>query len=319
MGSMSEATTLARVLVAFLQQVTWSQAALAVELNLQPRTVKKHLEALEAAGVPFEVERDHPHVYWSVARDWFPSGVLLTQSNVESIARLLARLPRSTARESAMRRLLEALPRDVPVAPQDREDPVSPEVLNVLEEALVRRTPLRARYFSAHRGDSEDRALSIHRFQYGRHPRFVATCHRSRTLKWFRADRVERASLASDEPFLDPPEDLERWLAESVEGYRSAGPAERHACFVRDPEARWVKRAAPEGARVEPAPGGVRLVWHAAALEPLARFVVGLGEAARAETDALRAHVRALALGALAGSEPAPLGDVRAPTFKPNG
>ena len=44
---------------------------------------------------------------------------------------------------------------------------------------------------------------------------------------------------------------------------------------------------------------GVRFTTQTAGIEPLARFVVGVGDAARAETPELRQRVQELALGAL--------------------
>ena len=56
------------------------------------------------------------------------------------------------------------------------------------------------------------------------------------------------------------------------------------------------------GMRAQQAPGGIRIDVETAALRRLARFVVGLGDAARPLTEALEAEVNALARGALAAS-----------------
>jgi predicted DNA-binding transcriptional regulator YafY len=304
-GARRETDSVSRVLVAFLGQQSWAQADLARHVGVQPRTVVSILRGLEEAGVPFEVERDHPHVYWSVARSWFPTGLLLPTDRAATIARLLARLPTSTLRQQTLSKLLDALPKSTAIVGPDTPtvehvDPVPPEVMSVLEDAATNHAAVRMRYYSASRGDRDDRHVSVHRIEYGRRARIVATCHRAKCLKWFRVDHVERALIDPSEPFIEQPDGtVERWISESVDGYRGPSPVERHACFVRDPDARWVKRNLPERTTADTVSGGVRLVWHAAAVEPLARFVVGLGDAATAETPSLRQAVLDLATGSL--------------------
>jgi len=74
---------------------------------------------------------------------------------------------------------------------------------------------------------------------------------------------------------------------------------------VRLPEARWVALNLPSGLTVDPHEGvadGVRVRCSTAAVLRVARFVVGLGEAARVDTPELAGCVRELARGALAGA-----------------
>lgn len=79
------------------------------------------------------------------------------------------------------------------------------------------------------------------------------------------------------------------------------------AFFVPDPEARWVARNLLSGMHVdvdEDVAGGIRVRCTTSAVVRVARFVVGLGSAAHAETPELALRVRELARGALeAGGE----------------
>jgi hypothetical protein len=84
-----------------------------------------------------------------------------------------------------------------------------------------------------------------------------------------------------------------------LDGFHQGGQAVPSAFTVLGPEARWVAETLPAPMTQEPVPGGVRLSATTAGVLPLARFVVGLGRAARAETPELRAMVEALARGAL--------------------
>ncbi|MEM9692798.1 MAG: WYL domain-containing protein [Myxococcota bacterium] len=79
----------------------------------------------------------------------------------------------------------------------------------------------------------------------------------------------------------------------------------RVAFTVSDPEARWVKDTLPIPMKLEPEPdGGIRATAETAGIQALARFLVGLGEAARAETPELIRAVHHLAQGALAAHSP---------------
>jgi hypothetical protein len=69
--------------------------------------------------------------------------------------------------------------------------------------------------------------------------------------------------------------------------------------FVREPEARWVTKSLLPPMKAETAEGGVVVTVTTAGAMRVARFVVGLGAAARADTARLRGLVEELARGAL--------------------
>lgn len=300
MGARSAAETVSHVLAAFLRQRTWQQAELARVLEVSPRTIRNTINALTRAGVPFEHDPDPPHVYWSVPRTWFPTGTMLTTDQLREVCRLLARLPASAARERALLDLLAAVP-DAAGAANTHAARVPDPALEVLEDAWRHRQPVRMRYTSASRGDTDERTVSVHHIDYGPQVRFVAICHRARKLRWFRAEDVHHAAIDGGAAHLPVErDDLAEYLATSAAGFRADGPAVECRIFVRDPDWRWIKRNLPSApSSTEPVPGGMVFGWRTAAVEPLARWVVGLGAAARVETPDLAAAVRDLAAGAL--------------------
>ncbi len=91
----------------------------------------------------------------------------------------------------------------------------------------------------------------------------------------------------------------------SIEMYRAPAGAVGCTFYVMNPDARWVARNLPRGPiSAEHLAEGIRFSVHTAGIDPLARFVVGLGAAARAETPELQLRVRQLALGALGQVKP---------------
>ena len=68
---------------------------------------------------------------------------------------------------------------------------------------------------------------------------------------------------------------------------------------VRAPESKWVARNLLEGMHAEPHAGGIRVTLATSGLDRLARYVVALGAAARAETRELARAVGTIARGAL--------------------
>ncbi len=302
MGQRSNTETIVALLKAFLDQRTWKQADLARHVGVQPATVHKRLEELRACGVPLESEREHPHVFWSVPRSWYPGGVLFTGEQVTQMFRQLSRLPKSKARNALIETVLRYLPTRqpaiaiVPAETTAREE----QHLPVIEDAANQKVALQFRYFTANRGSEGRRHASVHRVVLGPPARFVATCHRTGGLKWFRVENVSDAKLDAREPFRDADaKTVDAHLRASLDGFHEGRPPEAHVFFVSDPDARWVARNLLEEMRAEEVPGGIRVTLETSALTRLARFVVGLGAAARPLTPALRAEVSALAKGAL--------------------
>ncbi len=325
MGQRTPTETLFGIVAAFVEKRTWTQADLAKRLETRTETIRKQLNELVSAGFKLEREEDHPHVYWSVPKDWFPGALLFKTDEVSDLLRLLSRAPRGTLRTrvlglvtARLANLGRAEPHVDPGAVRPADVPDDEERwLAVAEDAVAKRVPMKMRYFTASRRSDSWRHVSVHRVDLGPRTHFIATCHQSGGLKTFRLSNVSDAKLDPGEAFRPTTaEDLRRLDDETFGGYREAGPAVRCAFVVRDPDAAWVTRNLPDP-RIEHAPvaggaGGTRFSVTTSGVQMLARFVVGLGEAAHVETPELAAAVAKIAHGALGGARP------KAPTTTKN-
>jgi predicted DNA-binding transcriptional regulator YafY len=319
-GQRSTTETLAGIYQAFLTRRTWKQADLARELAVGAETIRRMLYELREKGMPLEREEDHPHVYWSVPKHWFPGSVLIKQEEVPELLRQLRRIPHGQGRSRLLSLVLERLPN--PHAPDARAtvasgpSPASPVIvareaspeeeryLAVIEDSANHRTALHMRYLTAGRVDEGSRYASVHRVLLGPPARFVAICHRSGTLKTFRVDGVLDARLDAAHPFRAADEaSVDGYVQASLDGFHGDGPPREHSFVVRNPDARWVKKNLLEGMRAEGAGDGIRITVHTASLGRLARYVVSLGGAATPETPELAREVAGLARAALEAIE----------------
>lgn len=303
MGQRSSTESVIAILKAFLDQRTWKQADLARHVEITTPALHKRLEELRAIGIPLHDEFEHPHVYWSVPKSWYPGGVLLTSEQVTEVFRHLSRIPKGRARNQLLESLLRFLP-----APGATAAIVPPETtareeqhLPIIEDAATQKVALQFRYLTVTRGKESMRHASVHRVLVGPPTRFVATCHRDGDLKWFRVESVSDARLDPKEPFRDADSKrVDAHIRASLDGFHDGRPPVKHMFFVSDPEARWTARNLMDGMQHEDVPGGIRVTIESSASTRLARFVVGLGAAARALTPELAREVTLLAEGALA-------------------
>ena len=309
MGQRSSTVTVVQLVQAFLEQRTWTQKALADRLELTTPAVRDKLRELEGI-FNLEREEDHPHVYWSVPRDWFPGGILFTRDQMPELLRLLMRLPQGKVRDGLLNTVLRNLPKgdaraDSGLVPSAVVPPTETkqeeQYLAVVEDAAAKKVALGCHYFTASRGQMSSRHVSVHRVMLGRAARFVATCHRDDKLKWFRVENIVSAHLDSSVPFRAPePKAVEQFLRASVDGFNAGGVAAELSFVVRDPESRWVQNNLLPSMKVEGLSSNrIRVTIETNAILQVARYVVGLGAAASAETPALADAVEVLARGAL--------------------
>ncbi len=320
MGRRSGTETIVAILACFVRRRSWSQAELAREVGVSVRSLRARLDELSARGVRVsryaESQRD---VRWDVPPGWLPDARGLSDAEAAQCMRLLGRLPASTARDTLLARLAGRAALQLA-----READPGDGVLEALEDAARARAPVRILYDAAS-SELAFRTVSVHRIVYDSPPRFVATSHERDRLAWFRVERVRRVDPASGERYVEvSPQLIDAYLRESADGFHR-GRAVRCSFVVRDPEARWVVENLPvEGATVRRVAwsggsgdgnggrsrrsgerDGAEVVVDTAGIEVLARFVVGLGEAARATSEELAARVKALAVGALGREEKA--------------
>jgi predicted DNA-binding transcriptional regulator YafY len=305
MGKRNRSASVAKVMAAFFERRTWTQADLARTVGLSREAVVVVLHDLQESGIPLQSEPDHPHVYWRMPRDWYPGGVLFRAEYVPDLLRYLSRLPASKGRNQLLAIVVSQLPGQgkltpsVPLIARTASE-ADEQYLTIVEDAAGKRVALRMQYFTTSRRDIGDRHVSIHSVDVGPPGRFIATCHRTGQLKWFRVDGIVRARLDGQESYRGrADEDVRAFHGASLDGYKGDGAALECSFFVREPESTWVARNLLDGMRPESLPGGVRVHTTTSAILRLARFVVSLGGAARPETGALAEAVAALARGAL--------------------
>jgi predicted DNA-binding transcriptional regulator YafY len=305
-GQRSSTVTVVQLVQAFLEQRTWTQKDLAARLEMTTPAVREKLKELQGI-FRLEREEDHPQVYWSVPRDWFPGGVVFSREQLPELLRHLLRLPRNKARDALLETVLRNLPSSTggveglpaavipPPATKQEED-----YLALVEDAAAQKRALWFRYFTASRGQMSIRHASVHRVILGP-ARFVATCHREDKLKWFRVENILSAHLDAEEPYR--PSDakaVESFHRASIEGFNAGGAVAELSFVVREPEARWVQTNLLPTMKVETLPNGrIRVTVETNAILQVARYVVGLGAAATAETPALAEAIEVLARGAL--------------------
>ena len=305
MGQRSSTETIVAILKAFLDTRTWKQADLARHIGVLPASLHKRLLELKASGIPLHDEREHPHVFWSVPKSWYPGGVLLTGEQVTEVFRQLSRIPRGKARNQLLQSLLKFLPAPgataaiIPAETTAREE----QHLPVIEDAATQKVVLQFRYLTITSGKEAMRHASVQRVLVGPPARFVATCHRSGDLKWFRIENVTDARLDPNVPFRDAgTKAVDAYLRASLDGFHDGGAPVKHVFFVSDPAARWVARNLMDGMGAEEVPGGIRVTADTSGASRLARYVVGLGAAAKPLTPELAREVTILAEGALGAS-----------------
>jgi len=171
MGQRTSSETLAAIIVAFWKEPTWKQADLSRRAGVTPRAIKRHLDDLMAAGWPLEREEDHPHVYWSVPKGWFPAGVLLETDAVAALLHLLVRSPASAERTRlldivtglAPALITETLERVIP----PRSSEVAEQFLPTVLDAVAERFALRLRYVPTSSGMHTERVVSVQRVLVG--------------------------------------------------------------------------------------------------------------------------------------------------------
>lgn len=111
MGQRSATKSVVAAMVAFMEHRTWKQADLARALGFaRPEAVRNVLRELQESGIPLECQKDHPHVYWRVPKNWYPGGVLFKAEHVPELLRQLSHAPRSKARDRLLALAMEQLP-----------------------------------------------------------------------------------------------------------------------------------------------------------------------------------------------------------------
>jgi hypothetical protein len=159
-GRRSGVETVAQILSAFIERRRWRQAELAQHIAVTVPSLRKHLLELSAT-LRLQSTTEHPDVFWERPKDWHPAGAVVSGADVAAIVRLLGRAPRHPERERLLRLLLQLDPRLTAPTKVHARDISGERVLTIVEDAVMRRQPLRMEYLSARRGDAEWRVASV--------------------------------------------------------------------------------------------------------------------------------------------------------------
>jgi predicted DNA-binding transcriptional regulator YafY len=327
MGRRGATETLAQVMLRLLEKRRFVQSELARDVGITVEGLRKVLGDLREAGVPLRAERDGAFVVWTVDAGWFPGAVAFAKDDAVALLRMLLRVPAGAQRDAFVARLL-AMPegkslsavRSVVATPQMAEDEA--RYLERLEEAGARRTVVSIKYSST-TADSMPRWRSVSVQRVFPPPRsyVLAWDHDRGELRWFNLHRVGGVQDRGDLRFVARPDDELRAKVDDSAGFFAGGEREALVFCVRDDAWRWARDHLPaKPTKCEPAGDGwTRVTVQTAGRRVLARFLVGLGDAARAESEGLRDEVRSTAEGALRAnvSEPSAGASVRATEKKP--
>lgn len=295
-GRKAKDETVAKVLQAFLERRTWRQADLRRRVDVGPKRMRAILMSLVESGTPLQREEEHPHVYWSVPAKWFPGGLALTPEEHADLLRCLLRLEAEPTRDALIEKVVTSVKSGtaMPVVSVG-EIGVAGEVLSILEDAVRDRVAVDLRYRKTWR------TVTPAHLELRPRPRLVAACHKAKSLRWFRLERVSRAVIALDTaPQLPTPDELAEFLAASVDGYHGAQSSPELWFEVAKDSADWVTANLPKGVSHEHSPRCVRVSGGSRGLEPLARFAVSLGDVALRMSPALASEVARIAGAALA-------------------
>ncbi len=304
-GQRSGTASAIAVISAFVQRKSWTQADLARAVGLRTEALRRVLDELDSNGIRILREPYKNQVYCKVSPDWHPAGVVFTKEHIPELMRQLSRVRNAKARETLLRIVLNQVPGRGQLALQApvvarTETETEEQYLPTVEHAAAAKVALFMKYVSTSRGGTvSERHVSVHEIDDGPPARFIATCHRSGALRWFRVENVVRARPEPGETFRAcDPSDVAAFRAESLDGFKGSGEVQERSFFVREPESSWVVNNLLPGMKAEVLSGGARVTARTSAVLRLARFVVSLGEAARAEDAVLAGLVVEIGEGA---------------------
>lgn len=311
MGQRPGAVSGIEIFAAFLEKNEWRQRDLAAKVGLSERAARACLETLAASGLPLERLPAPPTVRWRLPEGWLPSGIVLSKKESLAVGRYLARHKSSDERNELLAKLLGV---DALAWARTERAEVPSEVLRQLEDARRSRVAARILYRSAsgaHPLETRERLVSVAHVAYDGHERFIGIERGATRPKIYRVDRVSSVALDPSGFYRAvPPEELEELLRNSIHGFHGGDTAEEHAFTVRAPESQWARGNLPvsaTAARIDDLDDGrIRVRIRTAAPDVLARYVVGLGDAACSETEGLRERVARIAEGALRVAGPPP-------------
>jgi predicted DNA-binding transcriptional regulator YafY len=303
---------------------------IATRLEIDGRTVRRYVAALQALGIPVEGQRGVgggyrirpgfrlPPLMLSddeavvVALGVVAAGRLGLTASTETVDTAQAKIHRVLP--DALRRRVEALEGALDFttsAPAGA--PVAGETVLLVAEAIRRRRRLRAAYRS-YSGESTQRELSPHGLVVHSGRWYLAAYDHGRDdLRTFRVDRMRRPRIAA-ETAVQPPRgfDAVAYVSSSL----ARVPWPHHVEVLLDLPLEHATRRLPATlAELSEADGGTLLRMRVSSLDWTARLLAGLGcDFTIHEPSELRASVRAFAERLAACADPGEVGAAATPS-----
>ena len=280
------------------------------------RTVRRDLEALEAAGFPLLTERMEGRVVWKLL-DGFRRIPALTFSPTELMAlmfsRGLLRPLEGTQLQGALDSALAKAAAALPVPGHDYLTQLDGcfaiglgphvsyrahrETIDKLTEAITKGRTVQLRYFTASRTATTRREVDPYRLWYASGGLYLAGhCHLRNAVRLFAVERIRTCTL-TDHAFQLPLHfDLEAYMGDALRVMRGT-PVAVELLFDKATAA-WVKdRTWHASQRITPQTGGrLRMTLRVAATPELVGWILGFGGGVRVLRPAeVQAAVRATA------------------------
>jgi predicted DNA-binding transcriptional regulator YafY len=210
--------------------------ALPADFTRHQRTIRRDLEALEAAGFPLLTERVEGRVVWKLLEGYrrvpalaFSPTELMALTFSRGLLRPLEGTQLHAALESALAKAAAALPAPghtylqqldglftIGLGPH-KSYKAHRETLDRLTEAVGQRRTVQMRYFSASRNATTRREVDPYRLWYAQGGLYLAAfCHWRQEVRLFAVERI-RSLTVTDHPFQLPLHfDLEAYVQDTI-------------------------------------------------------------------------------------------------------
>jgi predicted DNA-binding transcriptional regulator YafY len=298
--------------------------ALPADFSRHQRTIRRDLEALEAAGFPLLTERADGRVVWKLL-DGFRRVPALAFSPTELMALTFSRgllkplegTQLQAALDSALAKAAAALPIPgheylrrldgllaIGLGPHVRYG-VHRETIDKLTDAISRRRTVQMRYFSASRNVTTRREVDPYRLWYASGALYlVAHCHLRGEVRLFAVERIRSCTLTDHAHQLPLHFDFDAYVQDALRVMRGGRPVTVELLFDKATAA-WVKDRTwhPSQECVEEKNGRLRMALKVAQNSELIGWILSFGYGVHViEPPELRKSVREAAERILANT-----------------
>ncbi len=273
------------------------------DFSRHPRTIRRDLEALEAAGFPLLTQKvDGRGVVWKLMEGFrrvptlaFSPTELMALTYSRGLLRPLEGTHLQTALDSALAKAAAALPAPAHGYLQQFEGilaiGVGPHVsyrthrqtIDTLTEAIGRRRTVQMRYFSASRNVTTRREVDPYRLWYTNGALYlVGHCHLRGEVRLFAVERI-RSCTPTDHAYQLPLHfDLETYVQDALRVMRGGRPVTVELLFDKA-TATWVKDRTWHSSQecVPEKDGRLRMTLKVAATPELVGWILSFGDGVR--------------------------------------